>query len=86
MRRISFGNPPVSVLQAEPAMRFVLESLREIEKASLVGDAGEAADGFTLANFTELRTLDVGTATLTDVANVLATFLSDLKKRGQKRT
>lgn len=86
MRRVSFGNPHVNILQASPDMRFVLESLREIEKASAEGDAGQVADAYTLSNFTETRTLDASTATATDVADVLATFIFDLQKRGSKRT
>lgn len=86
MRPVSFGNPPVNVMTVDPGQRFLFEALREIEKASLVGDAGTVADGFTVSNFTETRTLNAGTATASDVANVLATFISDLKKRGSKRT
>jgi hypothetical protein len=86
MRRVSFGNPPSNILQAKPDMRFVLEALREIEKASAEADAGQVADAFTLSNYTETRTLNAGAATLGDVANVLATFISDLQKRGTKRT
>jgi hypothetical protein len=86
MRRVSFGNPPSNILLANPDMRFVFEALREIEKASLEGDAGQVADAYTVTNFTETRTLDAGTATASDVADVLATLISDLQKRGTKRT
>jgi hypothetical protein len=86
MRRVSFGSPPINILRAEPADRFVLEALREIEKASAEADVGQVADAFTLSNFTATRTLDAATATASDVANVLATFISDLQKRGTKRT
>jgi hypothetical protein len=66
-------------------MRFVLGALRAIEVASTEDYAADAADGFDVTNYTETRTLDASTATATDVANVLATFLFDLKKRGSKR-
>lgn len=42
----------------------------------------EVADAFTIGAFTPTRTLNPATATATDVANVLATFISDMKKRG----
>ncbi len=46
----------------------------------------EVADAFSLTGtFTEQRTIDAGTATATDLRNVLCTFLSDLKKRGVNR-
>jgi hypothetical protein len=86
MRRVAFGNPPIAILQAKPEIRFVLEALREIEKASAEADAGQVADAFTLSNFTETRTFDAGAATLADVRNVVATFIFDLQKRGTKRT
>lgn len=86
MRPVSFGNPPVNIMTADPGPRFLFNALREIEKASLEGDTGTVADGFTVSNFTETRSLDASTATASDVANVLATFLNDLKKRGSKRT
>lgn len=37
---------------------------------------------YTLANGSELRSLDVSTATLGDVANALHTLLADLKSAG----
>lgn len=86
MRRVSFGNPPVHTLQAEPGLRFVFEALREIEKASVEADPGEIADAFTIENYTETRTLDAATATAGDVANVLCTLIFDLQNRGTKRT
>jgi hypothetical protein len=45
----------------------------------------EIADAFTLGTFTETRTLNPATATATDIANVLATFLNDMKNRGTTR-
>lgn len=39
--------------------------------------------GYSASNFTEARTIDAGAATLSDVANVLATLINDLKKAGR---
>lgn len=65
---------------------WVTKSLREIEKAT-VDDAEAVIGEFTIAEgFTETRTLDAATATLTDLANFVATLVSDIKKKGQKRT
>lgn len=85
MRKIFLGNPPEGTLQQSPSLRFVFNALREIEQAADEDYAADAADGFTVTNYTETRTLNAATATATDVANVLATFLFDLKKRGSKR-
>ena len=79
------GSPPTSSKPIEPFDRFVLEGLREIERASFENDTSEIADGYTLSNFIETRTLDVSTATLTDVKNVLATLLFDMQNRGVKK-
>lgn len=85
MRRLAFGNPTVSTLNQPPALQFIFKALKEIEHASSEDYASDAADSFEITNYTETRTLDAATATATDVANVLATFLFDLKKRGSKR-
>ena len=59
-------------------------ALRQIEHASQE-DATIIADAFTVSNFTVTRTLDAGTATATQIANFLATFIDDLQKRGTNR-
>lgn len=46
----------------------------------------ELADAFTIVGaFTPTRTLNMSTATLADLRNVVATFLSDMQKRGTQR-
>jgi len=37
---------------------------------------------YVTSNSTDTRTLDVSTATLTDLANIVATLVADLKNRG----
>jgi hypothetical protein len=59
-------------------------ALHEIENAS-IEDATVIADTYTVSNFTASRTLNAGTATATQVANVLATFIDDLQKRSPNR-
>jgi hypothetical protein len=46
----------------------------------------EIADTFAVSNFTPTRTLNVSTATLTDLKNVVATFIHDMQQRGSTRT
>jgi hypothetical protein len=46
----------------------------------------EVTDAFTIVGtFTPTRTLNMSTATLADLRNVVATFLSDMQKRGTQR-
>jgi hypothetical protein len=43
----------------------------------------EIADAFTIVGtFTPTRTLNMSTATLADLRNVVATFLNDMQQRG----
>jgi hypothetical protein len=80
MIEVSLGAP------ADPNdVRWVIASLREIERASRIG-GDTIADGFTIVGtLTETRTLDVDTPTVANIAAVLATLLTDMKRRGQKR-
>jgi hypothetical protein len=60
-------------------------ALRELERVSYE-DAARVADDFTiLGTLTESRSIDVGTATTTEIHNFLLTFISDLKKRGKNK-
>jgi hypothetical protein len=63
----------------------IASKLREVCQASQQVTE-EVADAFTLSNFTVTRTLDVSTATLTDLKNVVATFIHDMQQRGSTRT
>lgn len=76
MRPINLGMLGTS----NPAAAF-----QEIERASQE-DALVYADAMEVTGFTETRTLDMATASATDIGNFLATFVSDCKKRGQNRT
>lgn len=78
MRRIVLGNGS--------DLAWVLGSLRKIEQASVEGVEG-VIDGFTItSDFVETRTLDTTTATVADLANLIATMITDIQKRGANRT
>lgn len=85
MKKVSFGTPPFSPQTVTPEWRWTFEAIKKIEQASSEQITEEIADAFTLLNVVETRTLDASTATVTDIANVLGTFLQDMKKRGSKR-
>lgn len=84
MRRVNFGMPPANI-KVSPELQWVLQSLKEVELASFENDPAVIASGFEISNYTETRTLDVATATTTDIANVLATLLLDLRRGGAKK-
>lgn len=85
MRQVSFGPaPPVLDEKMRPYTNWVRESFNEIERASF-DDAITVVDSYSVANYTELRTIDGTSGTLGDVRNFLCTLINDLKNRGVKR-
>ncbi|HWW46325.1 MAG TPA: hypothetical protein VNZ94_00600 [Xanthobacteraceae bacterium] len=65
--------------------KWVRDSLREIENASYE-DISEVADSFTISgDLPETRALNLASPSIDNIAAVLATFISDMKKRGAKR-
>lgn len=81
MIEVSLGVPA-----REDDFQWVIRCMREIERASRIG-GDSIADGYTIEGaFTETRVLDLNTPSAANIAAVLATFLTDLKRRGQKRT
>ena len=83
MRPVSLGKP-ANPKDLEAWKRWAQEAFSELERASYE-DLSAVAGDFTVTNFTETRTLDAGTATLADVADVLCTFIQDIRNRGMKR-
>lgn len=84
MRPVSLGRPN-RPNDFDAFRRWALDALAEVERASQEDLAAIAKD-FTVSNFTATRTLNAGTATTTDIANVLCTFIKDLQSRGMKRS
>lgn len=84
MRRVTLPVPPPGIAATADG-RFLLAALQEIARASVENDPAAIASDFTVSNYTETRTLDAGTATTADVANVLCTLISDLAKGGAKK-
>lgn len=84
MRPVTFGRPPGFDIR-DPFQRWAMECMSEIERAAQ-DDVALLAKDFTIENHTATRTLDVGTATTSDIANVLCTFIEDMQKRGMKRS
>ncbi len=85
MRKISIGQPPFDIALVDQKTRWMMTALLTIQRASGEQITEEIADAYTLGTFTVTRTLNPATATISDVANVLATILQDMKNRGVKR-
>jgi hypothetical protein len=80
MRRLNLQLNP----SLDPAVRA---ALLEIERASHDDNIIDMLAPFEITGaFTETRTLDVGTSTLTETQEFIATLISDLKRGGQNRT
>ena len=54
----------------------------EIERINQAANTGDANVSFSITNFTEDKTLNAGTATTADVANVLASVIEALRNKG----
>lgn len=66
-------------------LRWARQALTEFERASFAFEIGEIADNYTITGtLTETRNLDVSSPTAQNIADVLGTFLLDLKRRGSK--
>lgn len=80
MRPVNLGQPLPGSFEA-----WAIEAFREIERASYE-DMADVADGFKITGtLTETRELNVSSPTTANLAAVLGTLLSDLRKRGAKR-
>ena len=54
----------------------------EIEKINQAANTGDPDVSFAESNFTQDKTLNAGTASTADVANVLATVIEALRNKG----
>lgn len=70
--------PKVPVVYDQRTFSNILDDFqRQLNKVS--GRVGT----YDVSNFVETRSLDMGTATVTDIGNFLATLVSDLQKAGR---
>lgn len=77
MRPLIFGAPAPG-----QEVQWLVDAVRQIEQASNEPDAQKTADGYEVtAGYTESRAINPSTATTSDVAATLATFIEDLQNR-----
>lgn len=81
MRAVHLGPVP---RDAGAKLDWCVRAIQQIASASQAADPNQAADAFTLDNVTASRSLDADTATTAQLADVVGTFLQDLKRRGGK--
>lgn len=84
-RKLAIGTAPNNA-STEQRLEWLERAVRIIAQASHDIDVFDVADGFTVTNLTEDRVIDVDTALLAEVADVLGTLITDMKNRGAKRT
>jgi hypothetical protein len=81
MRKLVFGSP----LQGRE-IQWLVGAVKKVERATFE-DIESVFDAVTISGaYTETRTLTPSTATASDIANLLATLITDIKKRGASRT
>jgi len=85
VRKTTVGQQPANQGNLTPLQKWTVDAIVELSRASHEQITEEIADAYQLGTFTETRTLNPATATVADVANVLATILNDMKKRGVNR-
>lgn len=80
MRRLSYNTGTVK----DSAVAAILQ---EIARASADENIVDLAQAFEITgDFTETRTLHVGTSTLAETQAFIATFITDLQRGGANRT
>lgn len=81
MRPVNLGPVP---RDSAAKLDWCVRAIQQIASASQTADPNQVADGFALTNVTETRVLNADTATLSQICDVVGTFLQDLKRRGSK--
>lgn len=86
MKRIFLGPDPVNTpLRTDRLIQWITSGLRQIETASQE-DLVSILEGYSYTGtLTETRELDLASPSAANVAAVFATFMNDVKTRGQKR-
>lgn len=72
--RIPLPGPAYSQPDMAYAMQLIEQRLASLE--------GAIAEGYVVTNGATVRTLDVSTATVSDVAAFIGTLIADMKQRG----
>lgn len=85
MKPVSLPGRPGRDATIAAKVDWLMAAVDKLALASRTADPNQMADAYTTSHVTTTRTLDVSTATLADVANVLGTVLQDMHRRGIHR-
>lgn len=84
MRPANIGTPPFGGTDSQK-LDWCIKAIQELSLCSKVENPNHVADAYTPSNVTNTRSFDADSTTLAEVADVLGTFIQDLKNRGTKR-
>lgn len=85
MRPVPNPQPPQMNASTDMKLKWCIEQIQAIIRASHQNDPNVAADGFDVENLTTVRSFDADSTSTAELADVIGTFLTDLKNRGSKR-
>lgn len=85
MRAVALQGMPSPQMGDDAFRSYVANALNALADASIDEIAVMAKD-YTITNYVVTRSLDASTATASDIANFLCTFILDMQKGGSKRT
>jgi hypothetical protein len=77
------GPPPAASATVDAKLTWLLTFAGEVIRNSKI-DATTISDGYTVSNLpaTPVRALNVASVTLTELADFIGQYVSDLKRRG----
>lgn len=81
MRPVTLGPVP---RDAADKLDWCIRAIQQIAAASQTADPNQAADSYTITNLTVSRSFNADTVTTAQLADIVGTFLQDLKRRGVK--
>lgn len=84
MRKLYFTAPPANATN-EQKIDALIEFAISVYQSSHEIEPFEVADNFSVTNLTETRTYDADATSTAELADVLGTFILDMKNRGAKR-
>lgn len=87
MKQLTLGQP--KLLSEKEKVEWLLKAVAQIELYSRMEDANKVADAYVIEEFDAMtdprRTFNPATVSLEQLAEVIATFIFDMKRRGVKR-
>lgn len=84
MRQLALGVPPRSGV--DKMLQWCIDALQKVQNASRENDIVRIGGAYTVTGtLTEVRAIDVDTATDAELRQIVGTLLTDLKRGGAKK-